>query len=181
MAKHEELTSIHLGAYAQAGDPGAVGAHKLWVDTSVGPPYDLKKRNAADDGWELVGIAGRKGILGITIGSWGSGIAITTGIKGGVEVPEDCEIVGWTIVADQVGSIVVDVWKDTYANYPPTVADTIAGAEKPTLAAADKNQDLALGTWTTACTEGDWIFFNVDSVATVQWVCVTLRVVYGTV
>jgi len=78
-----------------------------------------------------------------------------------------------------IGSIVVDVWKDTYANYPPTVADTIAGTEKPTLAAAIKNRDLDLTTWTTACAEGDWIAFNVDSAATVTWVCVVLHVVYG--
>ena len=94
-------------------------------------------------------------------------------------MPEDCKVVAWTVVADQAGNIVVDVWKDTYANYPPTVADTIAGAEKPTLAGVIKNQDLALGTWTTACAEGDWIGFNVDSVATVEWVCVALHVVYG--
>ena len=123
--------------------------------------------------------SGRKGIIGITIGSYGSGVAITTGLKGFVPVPEDCKVVAWTVVADQAGNIVVDVWKDTYANYPPTVADTIAGAEKPTLAGVIKNQDLALGTWTTACAEGDWIGFNVDSVATVEWVCVALHVVYG--
>jgi len=121
--------------------------------------------------------SGRKGIIGVTID--GGGVAITTGLKAYVPVPEDCEIVAWTIVADQAGNIVVDVWKDTYANYPPTVADTIAGAEKPTLAGAIKNQDLALGTWTTDCAEGDWLAFNVDSAATVEWVCVALHVIYG--
>lgn len=123
--------------------------------------------------------SGRKGIIGVTIGSYGSGTAITTGLKGFVPVPEDCEIIAWTIVADQAATIVVDVWKDTYANYPPTVADTIAGAEKPSLGAVIKNQDLALGTWTTACTEGDWIGFNVDSNDVAEWVVVALHIVYG--
>jgi hypothetical protein len=106
----------------------------------------------------------------------GGGSAITTGQKGHAEVPASGVIEGWTILADQSGSIVVDVWKDTYANFPPTVADTIAGSEKPTLSAAQKNQDLALGTWTTTVTKGDIIAFNVDSITTVERVLVSIRV-----
>lgn len=97
----------------------------------------------------------------------GGGAAITTGVKGYIEIPYACTITGWTLLADQVGSIVIDVWKDTYANYPPTVADTIAGTEKPTLASVIKNQDLTLTTWTTAVTAGDILGFNVDSASTV--------------
>jgi len=104
----------------------------------------------------------------------GGGSAITTGVKGYVRVPFNCVITGWDIVADQSGSIVVDVWKDTYANFPPTVADTIAGSEKPTLSSAQKNQDLSLSTWTTNLTDGDYLGFNVDSVSTVTRVTVTL-------
>lgn len=106
----------------------------------------------------------------------GGGSAITTGQKGHVEVPFAGTITGWTILGDQSGSIVVDVWKDTYANFPPTVADTIAGSEKPTLSSAQKNQDLALGTWTTAVTAGDILAFNVDSITTVTRVSITLRI-----
>jgi hypothetical protein len=105
----------------------------------------------------------------------GGGAAITTGQKGHVEVPFAMTITGWTILADQSGSIVVDVWKDTYANFPPAVADTIAGTEKPTLSSAQKNQDLSLTTWTTAVAVGDVLAFNVDSAATVQRVTVALR------
>ena len=36
---HAQATSIHKGAYVSASDPGTVGAYKLWVDTSSGPPY----------------------------------------------------------------------------------------------------------------------------------------------
>ena len=86
-------------------------------------------------------------------------------------------VTGWTITSDQTGSIVVDLWKDTYANFPPTVADTITGTEKPTLSSASKNQDNALTTWTTTINNGDIIRFNVDSVSTVQRVHLTI---YGT-
>ena len=105
----------------------------------------------------------------------GGGSAITTGIKGFIEIPFAMTIEGWTILGDQSGSIVVDVWKDTYALFPPTVADTIAGTEKPTLATAQKNQDLSLTTWTTSVAAGDIIAFNVDSITTVQRVTVAIR------
>lgn len=106
----------------------------------------------------------------------GGGSAITTGIKGDIMIPYNCTVFGWDIVADTSGSIVVDVWKDTYTNFPPTVADTIAGSEKPTLSSAQKNQDTALSTWTTTLTRNDWLRFNVDSITTVTRVTVAIRV-----
>lgn len=106
----------------------------------------------------------------------GGGQAITTGVKADVRVPYSGTITGWELVANASGSIVIDVWKDTYANFPPTVADTIAGTEKPTLSSAIKNQDTALTTWTTAVTAGDWIRFNVDSASTVTRVALAIMV-----
>jgi hypothetical protein len=107
----------------------------------------------------------------------GGGSVLTTGLKGGyLDVPYDGTITGWTIYADQVGSCVFDVWKDTYGNFPPTVADTIAGSEKPTLSSAQKNSDTSLSTWTTAVTAGDVFAFNIDSVATITRVTVLLRI-----
>lgn len=103
------------------------------------------------------------------------GVPITTGIKGYIEIPFSGTFEGWTIVADLSGSIVVDVWKDTYVNFPPTVADSITGSEKPTLASAQKNQDLSLTTWTTSFSAGDILAFNVDSATTVTKVTVSLR------
>lgn len=111
--------------------------------------------------------------FGITID--GGGSAITTGVKGYLTIPFDCTISGWDLFADQSGSIVIDVWKDTYANFPPTVADTIAGSEKPTLSSAQKNQDLTLSSWTTSVSAGDTIGFNVDSATTVTRVTLVIR------
>lgn len=57
---HSALTAatgaIHPAAYVASADPGSVGAHKFWVDTTSGPPYQLKKRNAANTAWEAVGV-----------------------------------------------------------------------------------------------------------------------------
>lgn len=106
----------------------------------------------------------------------GMGSTITANSKVYLEVPFAMTITGWTIIADQTGSCVIDVWKDTYANYPPVVGDSIAGSEKPTLSSAAKNQDLSLTTWTTlSISAGDTLIFNVDSATTVQKVTVVIR------
>lgn len=114
-----------------------------------------------------------EGSIGITID--GGGAVITTGIKGDVRVPYDCTIVGATLLADQSGSIVIDVWKDTLANFPPTVADTITASAKPTLTTATNSEDTTLTGWTVAVTAGDVLRFKVDSVTTVQRVTLALK------
>lgn len=113
--------------------------------------------------------------VGISID--GGGSVISTGTKGYVEVPYNGLILGWTALADTTGSCVVDVWKDTFANYPPTVADTIAGSEKPTITSSNKGQDLSLTTWTTTVTQGDIIAFNVDSCSTITKANISLKIV----
>lgn len=94
-------------------------------------------------------------------------------------IPFDCTVDGWDITANASGSIVVDVWSDTYANFPPTVADTIAGSELPTLSSARKNQDTSLSTWTTALTRGRYLMFHVNA-ASVSGVSTVVVSLYGT-
>lgn len=105
-----------------------------------------------------------------------SGPVISTGVKMYVAVPAALKIKGWTLLANASGSIVIDVWKDTYANFPPTDADRIAGTEKPTLSSQQKNQDLSLTTWSTTDIDvGDVLAFEVESAATVKQVTLTLH------
>jgi hypothetical protein len=114
--------------------------------------------------------------LAIPIMIDGGGAAITTGVKGDIEVPFNCTIERVTLLADQSGSIVIDIWKDTYANFAPTVADTITASAKPTLSAEAKSQNATLTGWTKTITAGDVLRFNVDSASTVQRVLVSLKV-----
>ena len=111
---------------------------------------------------------------GITID--GGGSAITTGVKGYVEVPYAGVITNVTMLADQSGSIVVDIWKDTYANYPPTDADSITASAVPTISAATKSKDSTLTGWTTTVAAGDILGFNVDSASTVTRVSLVLTI-----
>lgn len=106
----------------------------------------------------------------------GGGSTISTGNKRGLRIPFACTINSVTLGADQSGSIVIDIWKDTQANYPPTVADTITASAKPTISSATKSEDTTLTGWTTSISAGDWLYFNVDSVTTIQFVTLTLKV-----
>jgi len=109
----------------------------------------------------------------------GSGAAIPTGISGDLEVPFDCQIIGWTMLETTAtsGSMVVDVWKDSYANFPPTVADTITASDKPTISSSTKGQGTALTGWTTRLSKGDIVRFNADSVTSCKRVTLSLLVV----
>ncbi len=60
-------------------------------------------------------------------------------------------------------SAVVDLWVDTYANFPATNADTITSATPPTLATAVKNKDTTLTSWTTAIPADSVMRANLDS------------------
>lgn len=105
----------------------------------------------------------------------GGGDAISTGIKSDLYIPFGATITSATLLADQTGSIVIDIWKDTYANYPPTVADTITASAKPTISSATKSTDSTLTGWTTTITAGNSLRFNVDSCTSIQRVVLALN------
>ena len=98
------------------------------------------------------------------------------GVVGDVGVPWNCTITSVTMMADQVGSIVVDLWNDSYANYPPTVADTIVASAPPTISSADHSQDGVLTGWSKVLAAGSTIRLNVVSVTTITRCNVWLEV-----
>ncbi len=104
----------------------------------------------------------------------GGGSAITTGLKGFLEISFGMTITGVTVLADQTGSAVLDIWKETYASYPPTGADSITASAKPTISSATKTKDTTLTGWTTSVSAGDILAFNVDSVTTIQRLTISL-------
>ncbi len=105
----------------------------------------------------------------------GGGSGITIGEKGHLEIPFACTIQRVTMEADQTGSIVVDIWKDTYANFPPTDADSITAAAPPTISSAQKSQDSTLTGWTKSISAGDILAFNVDSCTAITRVTISLK------
>lgn len=131
-----------------------------------------------DQTWAAAGGSAGQRTIGIVID--GAGSVITTGVKGFVSVPFSGTITKARVLsadpAATSGSIVVDVWKDTYANYPPADADSITASAPPTISAATKSEDSTLTGWTTSVTAGDVFGFNVDSVTSLTRVVVELTV-----
>ncbi len=106
----------------------------------------------------------------------GGGATIETGVKGYLAVPFACTITAVRSFADVSGSIVVDIWKDTYANYPPVDADSITASAPVTISANTKSEDTTLTGWTTSIAAGDILGFNVDSVTTIKRLTIVLTV-----
>jgi len=107
----------------------------------------------------------------------GNGAPFSTGVKAYLQIPFVATITSVTLLADQTGSVVVDIWKDTYANFPPTVADTICAAAKPTITASNKYTDSTLAGWTTSIAANDILAFNIDSVTSITRLTISLTVV----
>jgi hypothetical protein len=93
-----------------------------------------------------------------------------------IQVPFACEVLGWAILGTVSGSIVVDIWRDTVANFPPTVGDTITGTGKPTVSSAASATGDTTGWGSTALVKDDILRFNVDSVTSFTQVTVSLTV-----
>lgn len=104
----------------------------------------------------------------------GGGAAITTGVKGDLQIPFACTILGWTLLADQSGSAVVEISKGTYANWP--TVGVITASAKPTLSSARKASSTTLTGWTPAVSADDVLQIGVNSAATVQRVVLSLKV-----
>ena len=100
----------------------------------------------------------------------GGGADIAVGTQLNIQVPWNVTVTGWRLVSGSgSGSIVIDIWKNSFVNYPPSVAETVAGSEKPTLSSAETAEDLSLTTWTDVSWDAEeWVRFNVDSCSGVQ-------------
>jgi hypothetical protein len=99
----------------------------------------------------------------------GGGAVIPVGVRGDLSPNYSGVITGWRLLADQTGSIVVDIWASSYASYPPVVAGSVMGGEKVTLSGGIKAEDLTFGGgagW--AFNAGDVLRFNVDSVTSIR-------------
>lgn len=103
----------------------------------------------------------------------GMGSLPTTGDKADLPVMFDCTINSLAIVADQVGSAVVDILKAPIGT-TPTIS--ICGSDLPTLASASSNSDTLLTGWTTSITAGDVLRFNLNSVSTITRLTLVLKI-----
>ncbi len=100
---------------------------------------------------------------------------IPAGIRSDIVVSFPYIITGIGISADQAGSMVMDLWKDTFANYPPTVADSICGSNPPTLDESATYYDLTLTGWTVTVEQGMTLRVNIESLDNIRRLSISLR------
>ena len=158
-----------------AGSPGPTGA----ASTVTGPTGPQGAAGAEGDRGPTGPVGPASTVTGPTGPSTlqstifiGDGVnVITTGIvPGDLYFSYAVTVTQWVITGDAAGSIVLDPWVDSYANFPPLVGDSLAAGSKPTLSSALKNKGSV--SWSIAADRH--LRLNVESAATVKRVALTL-------
>lgn len=141
--------------------------------TGDNPQIALRKDNAGN--WRVAQWANNIGAIEI---AFGNGIdAIEAGDEHTLEVPFDCEVVEWTIVGDQAGSISIDIWHRDYTAGKPTDTYTITGGAEPGVTSADRARSSALAAWDIDLARGYLLTFYVDSADTMTEALLSLKVI----
>lgn len=121
------------------------------------------------------GLIGRVGVTSLIPASFewtidGAGATISSRIWGTLSVPFDATLTAASLSADQTGSITIDIWKCTYAQYnpptTPTVANSICNGAPPAISSSTKGTATVSGWTTTSLTQGDILTFYVPSPST---------------
>jgi hypothetical protein len=118
----------------------------------------------------------------------GSGAAIQVGSKVYLSIPYSMSVSHWTLLADAVvgtvpaQSCIIDIWKTTYALYPPVVGNSVIGTgTKPTISGGNQKAQAAIN-WTgsTQFLTGETVVFNVDAIGSAPAITKLTLVLRGT-
>lgn len=153
------LVGANPGAAGAILASGGVGAVPVFTDPVAATPVNLKYAS-----------------INFMFGDGVNAIDSATEPDQWIEVPFDCVVNSAKLTADVSGDFVVDIWKSTYAAYPPTDANSITASAPPALSGSAKSNNTTLTGWTTSVARGDWLKLHVDSSATVKRVALSLGV-----
>ena len=155
-----------------SGSGAGLGAGTIPIAALVAGDYSSK----ITSGTYNISLSSNAAVADISFVIDGGGSAITTGVKGDLRIDFACTINAWTLLADQSGSAVVNIWKVAYASFPPTSGNKITASAPPTLSSAASTTSSTLTGWTTSIAAGDCLRFNVDSASTCQRLVLCLKV-----
>jgi hypothetical protein len=104
----------------------------------------------------------------ITVTIDNGAVAITPGVKCNFKLPYNFTVskvtaVAETVSGDGVGDITIDVWKSTFAAFPPTAGNSVTGATPIRITNSNKSQDASLVDWNKAWLVDEMLRFNVVS------------------
>ena len=105
----------------------------------------------------------------------GGGTDIAAGTQIDIPTPFACTINSVTAMSRDTGSIIVDVWADSYANWPPTDADSIVAAAPITISSGTKYRDSTLTGWDTTHAADTTFTFNVDTCTGISRITIYLN------
>src|ERR1035437_10276216 len=174
VSTHSALT---VGVHGFAA--GAIAAGDILYGSAVGVMSRRAKgstyqRLVMDSAWAFPSWQDEIINLGAVIGNRVD--VITAGLKLAIPMLVGMDLTEWSIVADQSGSIQLDLWVDTEANWPPTIADTIVASDHPKITTATKANGTALTGWTKAFASGTkcYLYINVDSCTSIKQITFVL-------
>ena len=105
----------------------------------------------------------------------GNGSSLAPGLQAVVRAPYAGTIVEVTLLAGEVGSCVVDIWKSALGACLVN-GDSICASDLPELTGAASETDTALTGWATSFSIGDVFLFNLVSSSAVKTLTACLRV-----
>ena len=125
--------------------------------------------------------ASRTRSFGITID--GGGSAITPGQKGYTQIPYACTVIGWSAIADQAGSITVELDRrassapPTAPSVPNTTTDKMSASAPVTFTSAQTAAASAAGvsSWATAISAWDTVGWNVTAASILTRVTIQVQ------
>lgn len=128
----------------------------------------LERRNRAQD----IDIAVAGSLVGNPAGvgmTFDNGSAdIDAGAQVDIHIPYAMRIDVVKMFADQIGAIVIDIYKNPSAGFSPGPPDSIVAAAPPTIAADNQSSDSTLAGWTTVLDAHDVLRFTVLSASGVR-------------
>lgn len=173
-------TGVSTGTTGYTGYTGATGFGATGPTGNTGPSGGPTGPTGITGPTGRTGPTGPSQVAGLSVSIDGAGSVISTGWKGNIVVDFACTITQATMLADQTGSAVVEVWRTTFSAYaPPThpaTADKISAAAPLTISAAQKVQDATLSGWTTSIAAGDVLALNVNSCSAITRLTIALKV-----
>lgn len=169
------------GPTGPTGPTGFTGADGAAANTGATGPTGRTGPTGPTGATGVTGATGTGLVSDITFVIDGGGSVIATGVKGYLYFDFAFTINQSTLLADQSGSIVVDIWLCTYAQFDagathPVAGDKITASAPPTITTATKSQDSTLTGWSLTVPAGSVLAYNVTSVTTIQRVTSALKI-----
>lgn len=108
----------------------------------------------------------------------GGGLPFIVGPYGSILIPTWTKVLGWSLIADIVSSLSIDIWRLPLASHLagilPTAANSICGGNYPTISTDSADASNAIPLWTIILNQNDVLTFNIRSVNAVMRANLTL-------